>query len=109
MHSWRVLLLPYLGYEDLYAQYNFEEPWDGPNNSRLADRMPQVYALHGEYEEGKTITNYLSVVGAETAWPTDRKLSEMDVKDGVSRTIAIVETMAPGFTGCRRKTYRWRR
>src|SRR5262245_23624397 len=34
-HSWRVLLLPYLGYEELYKQYDFNEPWDGPNNSRL--------------------------------------------------------------------------
>ena len=46
-HSWRVALLPYLGagYGNmvLYSEYNFEEPWDSPSNSRLIDRMPRVY------------------------------------------------------------------
>src|SRR5690606_28292508 len=27
MHSWRVLVLPYLEEQDLYAAYNFAEPW----------------------------------------------------------------------------------
>ncbi len=35
MHSWRVLILPFLEYDDLYKQYNFNEPWDGPNNRKL--------------------------------------------------------------------------
>lgn len=35
MHSWRVLILPYLEESTLFAQYNFDEPWDGPNNSKL--------------------------------------------------------------------------
>src|SRR4051812_11083639 len=30
MHSWRVLLLPYLDQAGLYDAYNFGEPWDGP-------------------------------------------------------------------------------
>jgi hypothetical protein len=33
MHSWRVLLLPFLEMQALYDQYDFNEPWDGPNNS----------------------------------------------------------------------------
>src|SRR5262245_60656054 len=36
MHSWRVLLLPYLDQHSVYRQYRFDEPWDGPNNSALA-------------------------------------------------------------------------
>jgi len=44
MHSWRVLLLPYLDRADLYARYSFDEPWDGPNNVKLLDEMPGVYA-----------------------------------------------------------------
>src|SRR5438105_1376638 len=37
MHSWRVLILPYLERNDLYQQYDFNEPWNGPHNSRLAE------------------------------------------------------------------------
>ncbi len=36
MHSWRVLILPFLHYDELYRQYDFAEPWDGPKNSLLA-------------------------------------------------------------------------
>ena len=36
MHSWRVLILPFLEQKALYDQYRFDEPWDGPNNGKLA-------------------------------------------------------------------------
>ena len=40
-HSWRMLITPFM--EDaypVYQRYNFAEPWNGPNNSRLAPRCP---------------------------------------------------------------------
>jgi len=36
MHSWRVLILPFMEQVALYNAYHFEEPWDGPNNRKLA-------------------------------------------------------------------------
>ena len=33
MHSWRVLILPFLDEQALYDLYRFDEPWNGPNNS----------------------------------------------------------------------------
>ena len=35
-HSWRVLLLPYLGHRDLFEQYEFSQPWDSAKNLRAA-------------------------------------------------------------------------
>ena len=43
-YSWRVAVLPYLEQNDLYKQYNFNEPWDGPNNRKLLDKMPAIFA-----------------------------------------------------------------
>ena len=43
MHSWRVLILPYLERRDLYEQYKFDEPWNGPNNSKLLASRPRLY------------------------------------------------------------------
>ena len=40
MHSWRVLILPFVDENALYAMYDFDEPWDGPNNSKLAAQCP---------------------------------------------------------------------
>jgi ABC-type antimicrobial peptide transport system permease subunit len=42
MHSWRVLILPFLEADLVYRQYNFDEPWDGPNNRLLMAQMPEA-------------------------------------------------------------------
>ena len=47
LHSWRVLLLPYLSEEDLYKEFRLDEPWDSPHNLALLPRMPEVYAPPG--------------------------------------------------------------
>ena len=91
MHSWRVLILPYIEADDLYKQYDFNEPWDGPNNSKLAGRMPKIFAFPGDYKPGTTTTNYLAVVGPNTVWRPGNPVNEKDVKDGLSSTILLVE------------------
>ena len=35
-HSWRVLILPYIAKEELYNEYNFSEPWNGPSFTPFA-------------------------------------------------------------------------
>lgn len=96
MHSWRILLLPYLGRLDLYEQYRFDEPWDGPNNRKLADQMPSVYALHGCEKPGNVTTNYLRIVGDATASPVSRTLSANDISDGVASTLFVIENVYAG-------------
>jgi Protein of unknown function (DUF1559) len=91
IHSWRIAILPYIGQEALHSQYGFNEPWDGPNNSRLRSNMPKVFALHGEYRPGLTTTNYLVVAGSETVFPGTVGLPQKNVKDPSSSTILIVE------------------
>jgi hypothetical protein len=96
MHSWRVLLLPYLEQYALYEQYDFSQPWDSPKNLALADKMPEVYALHGNYEPGLTITNYLAVVGPETMWPGPAPRQAEEITDEISSTILVVENVGAG-------------
>ncbi len=43
LHSWRVLILPYINEQALYEQYDFSVPWNSPHNSRLNDRMPDMF------------------------------------------------------------------
>lgn len=96
MHSWRVLLLPWIGHNDLFKQYRFDEPWDGPNNCKLAEQMPSVDALHGCAKPGNVTTNYLRVVGDTTASPAGRIVSSDDVPDGMVNTLFIVENVDAG-------------
>ncbi len=60
--SWRVAILPELGYGELYKQFNVEEPWDGPNNKKLLDMIPDEFVSPERFD---TNTNYqVPVFGA---------------------------------------------
>jgi hypothetical protein len=70
LHSWRVLILPQLGEHGLYDRYHFDEPWDGPNNSRLMSSMPDVFACPADPDAAaKGETNYMVVTGPRTLFP----------------------------------------
>ena len=90
-HSWRVLVLPYIEESALFKEYRFDEPWDGPNNRKLAGRMPKMFTFHGTEGQGRTVTSYLAVTGDGTVWPTTGTVTSADVTDGTGRTILLVE------------------
>jgi prepilin-type processing-associated H-X9-DG protein len=77
IHSWRVILLPYLkenGTKDLYDFYRFNEPWDGPFNKRFRkDYMPIAYQCPSIERAKKPFeyTHFVAVTGPGTAWPGD--------------------------------------
>jgi hypothetical protein len=89
MHSWRVLILPYLEQHDLYAQYHFDEPWNSEHNRRLAVQIPSEYRCPADPSDAKTTTSYLAVVGSQVAWPGDRPISNAESGDGDA--ILVVE------------------
>ncbi len=39
LHSWRVLIIPYLMQNGLYEEYHLDEPWNGSANRRLTDEV----------------------------------------------------------------------
>lgn len=103
MHSWRVLILPFMGdpvCAEIYEKYRFDEPWDGPNNRKLADRIPYAYRCTGVDDRRwfdtspnvpAGITQYVALTGEMAAFPGRRSLKIEDFADGTSNTIAIVE------------------
>jgi hypothetical protein len=93
MHSWRVLLLPFLEQDNLYKQYALDEPWNGPNNRKLLNRMPQVYACPSANVQDQPTynTSYVAVVGPTTAWPGPLPRSYAEIQDGTSNTALVIE------------------
>jgi hypothetical protein len=95
MHSWRVLVLPYLDQENLYAEYDFAEPWDGPHNRRLWDKMPLVYRCPAEPRTQRSITSYFLLTGKGTLFEGDK--SPPLLEPGVcGKMMLIVETADSG-------------
>ena len=96
MHSWRVLILPYIEQQALYARYNFDEPWDGPNNSQLAALLPPPYRCPSDSAgtPGSATTNYAVITGPGTMFDGETASTLASVTDGTSNTILVVETTA---------------
>ncbi len=97
-----VLLLPYLedpGAAEVYEAYDFDQPWDGPDNRDLAARMPYLYSCPSSPGVDENETHYVAIVGEGTMWPGDHGVTLRDIGlgDGTSRTIALVETDDSGI------------
>jgi prepilin-type processing-associated H-X9-DG protein len=100
MHSWRVLILPYLEETPLYKAYDFTQPWNGPKNMKLLATRPLVYACAcgpGALETGATQTSYVAVVGPNAAWAGGKPKELTDIGSNVSGTIMVVEVANSGI------------
>jgi len=62
-HSWRVLLLPFLGEMELSKQYDFSQPWDSPKNLAVAEKMPAVFRDPAREGPLDTLTDYAAITG----------------------------------------------
>ncbi|HEV3136667.1 MAG TPA: DUF1559 domain-containing protein [Pirellulales bacterium] len=97
MHSWRVLILPFVedaGLKQLHTRYDFKEPWNGPHNIQLADKMPKVFACPNDSNRQ---ASYLAVVGPETAWPGSNGIAFRGISDGTANTLMLVEVAESGI------------
>jgi prepilin-type processing-associated H-X9-DG protein len=96
-HSWRVLILPFLSEQNLYAKYRFDEPWNSPHNMALADQMPAVYHCPTDSDADGPQTSYAMIVGprAISDGPTSRSLGK--IKDQGAGTMMVAEAANAGI------------
>jgi len=88
--SWRVLILPRIGDNDLYVEFHLDEPWDSPHNHKLIEKMLKVYRSPASAAD-PGMTNYLTVRGKDTMFPGSKGLNITDITNGTSNTIMVVE------------------
>ena len=97
VHSWRVLILPYLGRIDIYKAYDFTEPWDGPKNEKLLTIAPNLFTCPSDHSEAApTQTSYVAVVGPNSAWAGKKPRKLGDFPRGGSDTIMLAEVADSG-------------
>ncbi len=90
LHSWRVLLLPYLNEQSLYDSLDLTKPWDDEVNRRFWNSMPAVYRCP-ENQDVADHTTYLAIVAPGSCIQPKKSASFSDIKDGAGSTIVIVE------------------
>lgn len=99
--SWRVHMLPYMEYGNLYDRFRLDEPWDSPHNQALIPLMPDVYrSPFSLAPEGQTTYLGNAVEGGTFAKPSGpNEMSDLlldgyrstDISDGLAQTWHVVE------------------
>lgn len=98
LHSWRVLILPFLDEARLYNLLRLSEPWNSPHNVDVAKKVPTVYACPSRAiapGHPASSTSYVAVTGDRTAWPEGGRATRLrDLSDGTSKSILLIESHA---------------
>ena len=96
LHSWRVLLLPYMEQGALYESIRLDEPWDSDYNRQFHDLTLSVYCCPSAPGSMRGMTSYSVVVGKESYSNVPNTSQMMGaMTDGTSNTIAVVERKTP--------------
>ena len=91
LHSWRVLVLPYLKAEKLYQDIRLDEPWDSEFNQQFHDQMPNAFACPvASLKIGET--NYMAMTGPATFFPGSECRAWDDPALDLETNILLVET-----------------
>jgi hypothetical protein len=85
--SWRVQILPELGYPELRSRFK-HEAWDSSHNKLLLDYIPPEYQSPERFD---VKTNYLAVTGRGTVFPDLEGVYLNEIKDGAENSLAVVE------------------
>jgi prepilin-type processing-associated H-X9-DG protein len=91
MHSWRVLILPYLEEAHLWNLYDQNQPWDSEANRPLLSQMPQKYQCPSSGGAGAQTTSYVVVQGPGAIFDADKPCKFAEITDGTANTIMVVE------------------
>jgi hypothetical protein len=95
LHSWRVLLLPYLGQQQLYAKIRLDEPWDSEHNRQFHGQGAPCFQCPSVVDLDVGQTTYSVVCGPEMPFEAaeSRKLTDY----GMDRRnlILVVERADP--------------
>lgn len=95
MHSWRVILLPYMGELEAYEKYNWNEPWNSPNNV-AALKGVSCYSCPVKRGTGGE-TDYVVIMDSHGVFDRARQSKMADVTDSPAETIAVVEVHGTGI------------
>jgi prepilin-type processing-associated H-X9-DG protein len=91
IHSWRLLIMPFIESSPTYNAYNFNEPWNGPGNTTVTNMSLNFYLCPNHRDPPSRFASYVALVGPGTAFPGAGTSKISDVRDGPSNTIMVVE------------------
>lgn len=91
LYSWRVLILPYLGEDALFQQFDKTKSWDDPVNLAVSNAMIDVFRSPSDETVAKNGTSYVAIVDPNAVIATGAGRKRSEIVDGTSNTIMLVE------------------
>ena len=64
LHSWRVLILPFIDHNEIYTQIDLSKSWEDPANATVYERFLPVYCCPSATWK-PNLTTYLAIVNSE--------------------------------------------
>jgi hypothetical protein len=105
IHSWRVLIQPYLDEEPQTPVltmpgivYSYAEPWNGPNNRLIDTLMPPCYSATGVLPPRSSETHYVVVEGPGFVFNGTKTTRASDITDDPENTLLVIEVARTGIT-----------
>jgi hypothetical protein len=97
LHSWRVLILPFLEQTVAFRDLDLRQPWNSPHNWAVLEKVDPSDFCCSAGEGDPSETNYLAVIGDDTIWPGRQGTAMKEILDGTSHTIMLVEVADSGI------------
>lgn len=95
LHSWRVLLLPSLGYDRIYYHVVLDAAWNAAENRLALASMPECFAFPRKTHCDST-TGYVAVIGPNGPW--GKSLAEFRrIKEETPNAILLIEASQSGI------------
>ena len=106
LHGWLTRLLPYIGEQELFAQIQLDQPWDGPLNLEPMSRTVPPFLSGGgprRLPVGEYGITHFAGVGGDVVLPNDAGVAQAgvfgvnsevtreDIFDGLSNTLIVGE------------------
>jgi type II secretory pathway pseudopilin PulG len=105
LRGWVTLLLPYLGEQKIYSQYDWERDWFHPNNQALASKRLDLLLCPSTPNPDRPLTgeisgttykvaaaDYVATHGFTDALPLDEKRKRCEITDGLATTLLLTES-----------------
>jgi hypothetical protein len=91
--SWRVQILPLIEQDQLYKQFNLDEPWDSEHNIKLVEKIPDIFVpVRGKTDKGMT---FYQTFGGKHGWMQPGATLPGSFPDGTSNTFLVAEAARP--------------
>ena len=91
LHSWRTMILPFMGEQALFSRIDLSKPWDDPANAFLKEVDVSLFRCPSS-KIAPGMTTYQAIDDPRSVFPGSESQKLENIRDGTSNTILLFES-----------------